>query len=1122
MSPRNGYAVIDLETTGFGGTDRIIEIGIAFLSPSLELEGTWETLVQPNRDVSNSHVHKLTPTDLRDAPTWEEVAPEVARLMQGRIGVAHNASFEQRFLTTEFRRVGIGNNIADVPWVDTRVLASQHLGSGKLSEALVTAGITNDMPHAALPDALATAELLRKLQDTWGARPHGAPLAFTLDKDSRPRPRLVTRGDSEGEQQWIARIAQGLPQGGTTASARYREMLRVALADRLLTDAERRSLAEFARSADLTDADVAEIHEDFFRQFAVDAWLDGVLTRDEKDELVALADQLGIAPVVLNTALQEPGAELLDAAFALKSGDRIALTGSMDLPRETWEARALSYGLLTGGVTKKTVLVVAANPHSRSGKARRANELGIPIISEKHFATLLSTMETVVDDLAETVAEGVAEDLAGVTTENASETTATAAAWPEPPAAVEGPAQLTRFAWIDRITPRVSESALGSNEIASLWIHHYPAAPLLELSPLLTQDIDIDLSGSSARKAGILWADRFDPMLTATVEDLRDLPGVGAKRLENMVEAVVLAVLDAVDMTEPADPDEPADLALGNYAAAFADPYSYGDDAARADSADAVPGAEIDILRGWLALNGIRELPEGIKGAVPGAVKRCGNSDPLGPLFAHCAGELAAACAGDVRKQTIVSSRYMGNATLDEIGQTYGVTRERVRQLESQLKRDFHAPSTASAAVARALAHRILPFSRSANVMAQLPELAHIAEPFHGTYEQYFRMWNLWETDGEWITAPDFEKTFGSAVDALSDECNVVLLTQLAGHLNVDEALLTEWMRGRAGLVLLPDGEHVLAASNHQDRAVGVLSLAGKPLSAEDIVAALGMEINPRSLSNQLSVDGRVARVGYNLYALTTWGMEEFASINSWITSRIEASETGSVPLDELIADAPAFNVSENSVRAYATGSDFEVIDGMVTLSGAAPEILADDPQDYRDLYYRDGAWELLLTVTNDHLRGSGFQVPRGVPGIYRVPVGGEVAVPSRLGDQYVRVNKLKQSSTSTIRRFLLELGSEEGDRVWLRYEPTHFDVQPAPAAALANSSDENAEADSTDLPHLLDYMALDPTLANDPGNALHAINAALGLAEDSPRRRTVAVFRHRGQDQFADVVRGL
>lgn len=1110
MSPRNGYAVIDLETTGFGGTDRIIEIGIAFLSPSLDLEGTWETLVQPNRDVSNSHVHKLTPTDLRDAPTWEEVAPEVARLMQGRIGVAHNASFEQRFLTTEFRRVGIDNNIADVPWVDTRVLASQHLGSGTLSEALVTAGITNNMPHAALPDALATAELLRKLQDTWGARPHGAPLAFTLDKDSRPRPRLVTRGDSEGEQQWIARIAQGLPQGGTTASARYREMLRVALADRLLTDAERLNLAEFARSADLTDADVAEIHEDFFRQFVVDAWLDGVLTRDEKDELVALADQLGIAPVILNTALQEPDAESLDAAFALKPGDRIALTGSMDLPRETWEARAASYGLLTGGVTKKTVLVVAANPHSRSGKARRANELGIPIISEKHFATLLSTMEAVVDDLAETVAE------------NAGGITAITAVGAEPYAALESPAQLTRFAWIDRITPRVSESALGSNEIASLWIHHYPAAPLLQLSPLLTRDMDIDLAGSSARKAGGLWADRFDPMLTATVEDLRHLPGVGAKRLENMVEAVVLAVLDAEDMTEPAGPDEPADAAHGNYAAVFADPYSYGDDAARADSADAVPGAEIDILRGWLALNGIRELPEGIKGAVPGAVKRCGNSDPLGPLFAHCAGELAAACAGDVRKQTIVSSRYMGNATLDEIGQTYGVTRERVRQLESQLKNDFHAPSTASAAVARALAHRMLPLSRNVDVMAQLPEFAHNAEPFHGTYEQYFRMWNLWDTDGEWIAAPDFAETLGGAVEALSDEFNVVLLTQLAGHLNVDEALLTEWMRGRAGLVLLPDGEHILAASNHQDRAIGVLSLAGTPLSVEDIVAALGMEINPRSLANQLSTNDRVARVGSNLYALKAWGLEEYASINSWITGRIEASETGSVPLEELIADAPSFNVSENSVRAYAAGSDFELIDGMVTLSGAAPEILADDPQDYRDLYYRNGAWELLVTVTNDHLRGSGFQVPRGVSGIYRVPVGGEVAVPSRLGDQFVRVNKLKQSTTSTIRRFLLEFGSQEGDRVWLRYEPTHFDVQPAPAAVFADSSDEDAEADATDLPHLLDHMALDPALADDPGSALHAINAALGLVADEPRRRTVAVFRHRGQDQFADVVRGL
>lgn len=1006
--------------------------------------------------------------------------------------MAHNASFEQRFLTKEFRRVGIGTNVADVPWVDTRLLGSHHLGRGKLSEALAVAGIANDMPHAALSDALATAELLRELHDTWGASFHGSPLVFTLRSESSKRPRLVKRGGTASVQQWIARIAQGLPQGGTTASARYQEMLRAALADRLLTDAERARLAEFASNVELTDDDIAEIHEDFFRQFAVEAWMDGVLTREENDELVALAGQLDIAPVALNTALQDPGAGSLDESFTLKPGDRIALTGSMDLPRETWEARAVSYGLLTGGVSKKTVLVVAADPNSRSGKARRANELGIPIVSEKHFATLLSSMESVAPNVLDIASDEQADG------------------------APSADGQIVRFTWLSKVAPGLTEASLGNRELASLWIRHYPTAQLREISSLLPQDVVIDLAGSSARKAGVLWANRFNPMLTATVEDLRDLPGVGAKRLENMVEAVILAVLDAEEMeaTETAGGDDTSD---GDYAVDLTDPYTAEPLPA---SAETIPAEEIDLLQGWLALKGFGGLPEGLKGAVPNVIKRCNNSDPVESLFAHCVNELAAACADDERKRAIVSSRYMGKATLDEIGQAHGITRERVRQLESQLKKDFAVPSTTSTAVASALAERILPLTRRAGVLEKLPQFTHPAEPFTGTYEQYFRMWGLWQVEGEWILAADFADKFQSALDTCTDEHNVAVIAEIASVLGADQALLVEWIRNRPGVILLPDEEHLIAANNHQDRAVGVLSLAGTPLSVEDIVAALGVELNPRSVANQLTVDDRVARVGNNKYALSSWGLEEFASINSWIASRIEASESGSVSLDELIADAPAFNVSENSVRAYAAGSDFELIDGMVRLSSGQREILADDPQDYRDLYYRDGAWELLVTVTNEHLRGSGFQVPRGVTGIYHIPVGGEVAVPSRLGDQFVRVNKLKQSNTSTIRRFLRELEANEGDRVWLRFEPNHFDVRRAPATQFQGSDDVDAEF--LDLPRVLDYMALDPALESDPGRALSAINSALGLEESAPRRRTVAIFRHRGQDHFAEAVRAL
>ena len=57
MDQRNGYAVIDLETTGFGKYDRIVEIGVVLLDPNLNEEDRWRTLVQPMRDIPNGEVH---------------------------------------------------------------------------------------------------------------------------------------------------------------------------------------------------------------------------------------------------------------------------------------------------------------------------------------------------------------------------------------------------------------------------------------------------------------------------------------------------------------------------------------------------------------------------------------------------------------------------------------------------------------------------------------------------------------------------------------------------------------------------------------------------------------------------------------------------------------------------------------------------------------------------------------------------------------------------------------------------------------------------------------------------------------------------------------------------------
>jgi DNA polymerase III epsilon subunit-like protein len=67
----NKFAVVDVETTGFGAKDRIIELGIILIDED-KITHEWETLVNPERDISNSDIHGITASMVSLAPTFKE------------------------------------------------------------------------------------------------------------------------------------------------------------------------------------------------------------------------------------------------------------------------------------------------------------------------------------------------------------------------------------------------------------------------------------------------------------------------------------------------------------------------------------------------------------------------------------------------------------------------------------------------------------------------------------------------------------------------------------------------------------------------------------------------------------------------------------------------------------------------------------------------------------------------------------------------------------------------------------------------------------------------------------------------------------------------------------------
>jgi len=84
-----GFVVIDVETAN-ADVSSICQVGIATFRDG-ELADTWVSLVDPEDYFSffNISIHGIDEDRVRDAPTWEEVFPHVASLLQGKIVVSH-------------------------------------------------------------------------------------------------------------------------------------------------------------------------------------------------------------------------------------------------------------------------------------------------------------------------------------------------------------------------------------------------------------------------------------------------------------------------------------------------------------------------------------------------------------------------------------------------------------------------------------------------------------------------------------------------------------------------------------------------------------------------------------------------------------------------------------------------------------------------------------------------------------------------------------------------------------------------------------------------------------------------------------------------------------------------
>ncbi|MES2876509.1 MAG: exonuclease domain-containing protein [Patescibacteria group bacterium] len=106
-----GYPVVyvDIETTGGSArSSRVLEVAAIRVEP----DGTireYATLIDPETRVPSTitRITGITNADIVDAPKFNDVADDLADIMNGAVFIAHNVRFDYSFLKMEFAQLGI-------------------------------------------------------------------------------------------------------------------------------------------------------------------------------------------------------------------------------------------------------------------------------------------------------------------------------------------------------------------------------------------------------------------------------------------------------------------------------------------------------------------------------------------------------------------------------------------------------------------------------------------------------------------------------------------------------------------------------------------------------------------------------------------------------------------------------------------------------------------------------------------------------------------------------------------------------------------------------------------------------------------------------------------------------
>ena len=170
LNLKNPLAFFDLETTGVNTvSDRIVEISIVKILTNGEKD-IYTKRVNPTIPIpkQSSDIHGIYDEDVKDAPTFKEIAKEVAKFIEGADIAGYNSNrFDVPLLAEEFLRAEVDIDMRKRKFIDVQTIFH------KMEQRTLVAAykfycdkdLTN--AHSAEADTMATFEVLEAQLDRY-------------------------------------------------------------------------------------------------------------------------------------------------------------------------------------------------------------------------------------------------------------------------------------------------------------------------------------------------------------------------------------------------------------------------------------------------------------------------------------------------------------------------------------------------------------------------------------------------------------------------------------------------------------------------------------------------------------------------------------------------------------------------------------------------------------------------------------------------------------------------------------------------------------------------------------------------------------------------------------------